>query len=85
MARSNGIMDRYFGVEDDSVQKSILNSLTQLGEADLEELEVFAEDYGVDRDTLRRTLEWAELLHLVRRVGRGVWRIDAVVGRLLSS
>ena len=76
-------MDGYFGFEDVGVAKEVLKSLAHMDETELEDLSVFAEDYAVDREALRRTLNWAELLHLVHRVGSDVWRIDPVVGRVL--
>ena len=75
--------------DDEDVSRKLpcfgLDSLAQFGEAaTFEELEVLLiDDYGMDGDTLQRSLEWAETLHLVRRVGRSAWQIDSVVARAL--
>ena len=63
--------------------RSTLRCLAHFGDATFEELEVLVDDFGIDGDTLRRSLEWAELVHLVRRVGRGAWQMDAVAARVL--
>ena len=47
----------------------------------------YAQTDGIDRTTVRRILDWAEILHLVRRTGYGqnlpVWKMDPVAARVL--
>ena len=81
----NADLQKEFGIDGLDVQTKTLLGLAQLGEEDFSELKAFAEDDGIDGETLRRTLNWAELLHVVRRVGKGRWRMDPVVARLLGS
>ena len=71
-----------FGLDNLDIQNT-LRCLAHFGEATFEELEAFVDDYGIDGDSLRRGLEWGELLHLVLRVGRGAWRMDSVAARVL--
>ena len=73
---------RCFGLDSPDVRNA-LRCLAHFDEATLEELSAFVDDYGVDGNTLRKGLEWAELLHLVRRVGRGAWQMDSVAARVL--
>ena len=77
-------LQREFGFDGLEVQKRTLRSLAHLGEADFPDLRSFAEDDEIDGDTLRRTLDWAELLHLARRVGTSTWQMDSVVARQLA-
>ena len=72
---------RDFGL-DDPVRKSVLRLLAELEYADLTGLETLAE---VNAGLLQRILQWAELLHLVRRVEEDSWRVDRVVAELLTS
>ena len=55
------------------------------GEATFEELRELVDEYGIDDDILEKSLEWAEGLHLVRRVGRSAWQMDAVAARCILS
>ena len=75
-----------FGLDSPDAQ-NMLRCLAQFGEATtFEELEVLLiDDYAMDSVTLERSLEWAEALHLVRRVGRSSWQIDPVVARALHQ
>ena len=73
-----------FGLGDLEIQKTLLIYLTQLGNADVTELQAFAEDEGIGADIVRVSLKWGELLHLVRRVGRERWTVDPIVTRLLD-
>ena len=73
---------RDFGL-DHPIRKKVLLCLAQLGDADFDGLEALVDDEGVDLDSLRRVLKWAELLHLVRRVDEDSWEPDGVVARLL--
>ena len=54
-------------------------------EATTEQLMVFLDDFGIDEDILQRSLEWAELLHLVHRTGQNAWQLDSIAARALSS
>ena len=83
-SRKTEEMQREFGLDGLELQKKALLGLAQLGEDDFAELKAFAEDDGIDGETLHKTLNWAELLHLVRRVGKSTWQMDAVVARLLA-
>ena len=71
-----------FGLDSPEL-RSTLGCLAHFGDATFDELEVLVDDLGIDGDTLRRCLEWAELLHLVRRVGRGAWQMDEAAARVL--
>ena len=79
-------MQSKFGLDSLDVQKKALRRLAELDEAaDLAFLTELAVDDGIEEETLRRTLRWAEMLHLVRRVGHDTWQMDRVASRLLSS
>ena len=73
-----------FGL-DEPTRKKLLLCLAQLEEAEFSGLEELANDEGVDREFLLRTLEWAELLHLACNVENDVWRVDDSLARLLTS
>ena len=67
------------------MQRTVLTKLAELdGAADFEFLSELAEDEEVDAETLRKTLRWAETLHLVRFAGHDTWELDNVVARLLT-
>ena len=83
--RSTGKWAALFGVEAGSLQSGILRDLTQLGQADIDDLETVSESDAVDRGTLSRFFRWAELLHLIKRRGQGTWQVDSVVALLLAS
>ena len=83
-ARKVEDLQREFGLDGLEVQKRTLRSLAQLGEANYPDLKSFAEDDEIDGDTLRRTLNWAELLHLARQVDTKTWQMDSVVARLFA-
>ncbi len=75
-----------FGLDGLDVQRMALQRLAELGEAaDLEFLIELAKDDGLEEEALERTLRWAEMLHLVRRVGHETWEMDRTAARLLSS
>ena len=76
-------MQQDFGLDGLEEQKRTLLRLAQLGYGDFSDLKAFAEEDGIDVETLRGTLRWAEQLHLVRREGESTWKIDSVVARLL--
>ena len=71
-----------FGLDNLDV-RNVLRCLAHLGEATFEDLKVVVDDFGIDGDALQRSLEWAELLHLVLRVGRSAWQMDSVGARVL--
>lgn len=50
-----------------------------------EDLINFHEEYGIDQTILNRSLEWAELLHLIRRTGQDTWQMDSIAATALSS
>ena len=77
-------MQQDFGLDGLEEQKRTLLRLAQLGDGDFSDLKEFAEEDGIDVETLRGTLRWAEQLHLVRREGQSTWKIDSVVARLLD-
>ena len=54
-------------------------------EATAEQLMVFIDDYDIDEERLKRSLEWAELLHLVHRTGHNAWQLDSIAACALSS
>jgi hypothetical protein len=49
-----------------------------------EDLHVLLED-RMDKAEILRILRWADLLHLVHVAGRGLWRLDPLVSRLLAQ
>lgn len=71
-----------FGLDVPEIGNSLLY-IAELGEVSFEDLRNFVDGEGVSDDTLRRKLSWAQLLHLVRRVGRDMWQMDPTVGRIL--
>ena len=74
---------QHFGLDVPEIQNA-LRCLSEIGgEAGFEDLRELVDDYGIGGGTLQRSLEWAELLHLVRRVGRSAWRMDSVAARVL--
>ena len=75
---------KQFGLDDPHVQKA-LGALAKLGEAvPFEGLKEFVGEDGVDGRTLQKRLEWAEMLHLVRREGPNIWQMDAIAARVLK-
>ena len=75
---------KQYGLEDPRVQKA-LGALAKLGEAvSFEQLKEFVGEDGIDGGTLQKRLEWAELLHLVRREGPNIWQMDAIAARVLK-
>ena len=75
---------KQFGLDDPHVQKA-LGALAKLGEAvPFEGLKEFVGEDGVDGGTLQKRLEWAEMLHLVRRLGPNIWQMDAIAARVLK-
>ncbi len=72
-----------FGLDGLEVQNA-LRYLAGLGEATFEDLKMFVDDHGVDGDTLQRCLNWAKLLHLVRRAGGNMWKMDPIAARVLQ-
>jgi hypothetical protein len=49
----------------------------------VEDLAALIED--VSADWIRRVLRWSDLLQIAHPVGTDHWRIDPLVGRLLST
>lgn len=75
---------KQFGLDDPHVKKA-LRALAQLGEAvSFAHLKEFVGEDGIDGGTLQKRLEWAELLHLVRREGPNIWQMDAIAARVLT-
>ena len=75
---------KQFGLDDPHVQKA-LGALAKLGEAvSFEHLKEFVGEDGIDGGTLQKRLEWAEMLHLVRRKGPNIWQMDAIAARVLK-
>ena len=73
-----------FGLDDSHVQKA-LGPLAKLGEAvSFDHLKEFVAEDGIDGDTLQKRLEWAEMLHVVRREGPNIWQMDAIAARVLK-
>ena len=81
---NRSFIDEQFGLDCLGSRRKVLRDLTEYGAADFAEIRTFAEDLGVGADHLRSILRWAELLHIVHRVG-AKWEIDSVVGRLLTG
>ena len=75
---------RSFGL-DDPVKKKVLRLLAEFEYADRGGLAAVLADDGVDAGSLQRILQWAELLHLVRRVEEDSWQADGVVAKLLTA
>ena len=79
---------REFGLDGDSLelQRKVLEVLALSGE-EMTFTEISRDVGGsIDADVIRLTLDWAELLQLVRSLGEGAWqrwRVDLVVGRVL--
>ncbi len=71
----------WFGLENPEV----FNALKWLagGEATWSELQGLAVESGIGGDSLRRSLQWGELLHVVRRTGVDMWQMDSVVAGVL--
>jgi hypothetical protein len=63
--------------------QKVLRDLVALGEASAEDLAGVIED--VPGDIVQQSLQWADLLSLVTSVGRGSWRVDPLVGRILEA
>ena len=75
---------KQFGLDDSHVQKA-LGPLAKLGEAvSFDHLKEFVAEDGIDGDTLQKRLEWAEMLHVVRREGPNIWQMDAIAARVLK-
>ena len=77
-------LETQFGLDCLGPRKNLLCDLADWKAADLAELRLLAKDYEIDEDALVSILRWAELLHIVRRIGT-TWEIDGVVGRLLTA
>ncbi len=71
----------WFGLD----KPEIYNALKWLagGEATWSELQGLAAESGIDSDSLRRSLRWGELLHVVCRRGVSVWQMDPMVAQIL--
>ena len=71
----------WFGLDN----PEIFNALKWLagGEATWSDLQGLAAESGIGGDSLRRSLRWGELLHVVRRTGMDAWQMDSVVARVL--
>ena len=81
---NTGQLLKQFGLDDPRAQKA-LGTLAKLGEAvSLEDLKEWVGEDGVDGGTVQKRLEWAELLHLVRREGPSIWKMDAIAARVLT-
>ena len=75
--------DAPFGYDGPRVQDA-LRILADYGDAiTFEEFRELA-DEDIDTDTLKRSLEWAELLYLVRRAGQDMWQMDPIVASVLK-
>ncbi len=75
---------KQFGLDDPRAQKA-LGTLAKLGGAvSLEDLKELVGDDGLDGGTVQKGLEWAELLHLVRREGPNRWQMDEIAARVLT-
>ena len=83
-SRNRSFFEKQFGIDCIGTRREVLRDLVELKTADFADLQTFAADRGVDADQLMGILRWAELLHIVRRVGT-TWKVDSVVGRLLSD
>ena len=87
----NSILSKGFALDVPEADKALqcLHDVGGQNEATTEELmnflENFPDDYGIDSDTLKTSLEWAELLHLVHRTGHNAWRLDSIAACALSS
>ena len=74
---------KQFGLDDPHVRKA-LGDLAELGDAvSFEDLKEFVGE-GIDGGTLQKRLEWAEMLHLVRREGPNIWQMDSIAARVLK-
>ena len=72
------------GLEDIDPQcRQVLRVLKTLEEASEEDLIGIEE--GISADLVRQTLEWARHLHLVLPKGKGNWRVDPLLARILTS
>ncbi len=71
----------WFGLEN----PEIFNALKWLavGEATWSDLQGLTAELGIDDHSLRRSLRWGELLHVVSRTGRDAWQMDSVIARIL--
>ena len=77
-------LQKQFGLDDPHVKKT-LGALAELGDAvSFEHLREFVGEDGIDGVTLQKRLEWAEMLHLVRREGPNIWQMDAIAARVLK-
>lgn len=74
---------KVFGLDGFDV-KNVLRYLADLGEATFKDLQVFVDDEGIDSNILERSLKWAELLHLARRTGPNMWKLDQIASDILS-
>ncbi len=87
----DSILRKNFALDVPGANKALqcLNDVGGKNETTTEEimnfLDNFPDDYGIDGVTLKRTLEWAELLHLVRRAGHNAWRLDSIAAHAISS
>ena len=76
-----------FGLDDSHVQTALrpLAKLEELEDEDsFDVLKELAAEDGLDGDTLQKRLEWAEMLHLVRRERRSIWKMDTIAARVLT-
>ena len=72
-------------LETNNALKCLLEVGDEQNEATTEQLMLFLDDYGIDEKILQRSLEWAELLHLVHRTGHNAWQLDSITAHALSS
>jgi hypothetical protein len=59
----------------------VLQDLTDLGEASLEELLTVIE--GFPSEVVQQSLQWSDLLHLTIPGKNGCWRVNDLVARIL--
>jgi hypothetical protein len=65
--------------------KEVLGVLVILEEASYEDLQTICiSEYKMHEKQISSILQWAELLGLVRYVGKDLWRVDEVLGLMLS-
>jgi hypothetical protein len=64
-------------------QRQVLNCLSTLEKASIEDLVEIVED--ISADIAKQTLKWAELLRIAYPVGNDNWRVDPLVSRILAS